>query len=416
MRIDIKVCRNPSMSKIEAYKRLIRQYYEEKLQGESLEQFIKYMDDEDFLDAWEQIKLEEKTANKALAGMSNQNMFEKITNDERVKHQLLLLDPAEKSAKFPLRSIAAAALLLFMGIGSLIYFMGRTNGSMVDEQQSIAKGIESVLPGKDRAQIILENGRRIDLEKIKGDTIIDHGDFEIIKTAAGGISYRIKEGVDPHKLVYNSIVTPRGGEYNLTLPDGTRVWLNASTSLKYPVVFDKSKREVEMYGEAYFDVAKRTEQGKRIPFIIHTGSQSIEVLGTSFNVQNYGKKIITTLVEGKVKLNFKNTTIPDQFLRPNEQATFEHGSNQFFIDPIDPFYSIAWKDGNFAFYKTPLVEVMAIIGRWYDVQVEFKSQFEDFQFSGTISKYSDIKKLLKTIELVGGVRFELTGRKIYVKN
>ncbi len=405
------------MSKIEAYKRLIRQYYDDKLQGESLAQFIKYMDDEDFLDAWEQIKLEETTGDKLLPKTDNQDIFEKITADERIKNQLLELAPLKKPTLIPWRSMAAAALLLVVGIGALIYFFGRSNGSLINEQQLMANdGIESVLPGKDRAHIILENGHRIDLEKIKGDTIIDHGDFEIIKTAAGEISYHIKDGVDPHKLVYNSIVTPRGGEYNLTLPDGTRVWLNASTSLKYPVVFDRSKREVEMYGEAYFDVAKRTEQGKRIPFIIHTGSQSIEVLGTSFNVQNYGNKIITTLVEGKVKLNFKNTTIPDQFLQPNEQATFEHASNQFSIDPIDPFYSIAWKDGNFAFYKTPLVEVMAIIGRWYDVQVEFKSQFEDFQFSGTISKYGDIKKLLKTIELVGGVHFELTGRKIYVKN
>ena len=404
------------MSKIEAYKRLIRQYYEDKLRGESFEQFIKYLDDEDFLDAWEQVKLEEETANKLPAGTSDQDLFEKITADERIKHQLLELAPLTKTVMFPWRSIAAAALLLVIGVSSLIYFIGRSNGSLINEQQLTANGIESVLPGKDRAEIILENGRRIDLEKIKGDTVIDRGDFEIIKTATGGISYRIKSGVAPHKLVYNSIVTPRGGEYNLTLPDGTQVWLNASTSLKYPVVFDKSKREVELYGEAFFDVAKRTELGKRIPFIIHTGSQSIEVLGTSFNVQNYGKKIITTLVEGKVKLNFKNTTIPDQFLRPNEQATFEQVSHQFSIDPIDPFYSIAWKDGNFAFYKTPLVEVMDIIGRWYDVQVEFKSQFEDFQFSGTISKYGDIKKLLKTIELVGGVHFELIGRKIYVKN
>ncbi|WP_286862358.1 MULTISPECIES: FecR family protein [Sphingobacterium] len=404
------------MSKIEAYKRLIRQYYDDNLQGESLTQFIKYMDDEDFLDAWEQIKLEEETVNRLGSEIDNQNMFEKVTADERIKHQLLELDPLRKTVMFPWRSIVAAALLLVVGVGSLIYFIGRLNGALVKEKQLTTNRIETVLPGKDRAEIILENGRRIDLEKIKGDTIIDHGDFEIIKTAAGSISYHIKDGVDPHKPVYNSIVTPRGGEYNLTLPDGTQVWLNASTSLKYPVVFDKSKREVELYGEAYFDVAKRTELGKRTPFIIHAGAQSIEVLGTSFNVQNYGKKIITTLVEGKVKLNFKDTTIPDQFLQPNDQAIYEHESNQFSIDPIDPFYSIAWKDGNFAFYKTPLVEVMAIIGRWYDVQVEFKSKFEDFQFSGTISKYSDIKKLLKTIELVGGVHFELTGRKIYVKN
>lgn len=404
------------MSKIEAYKRLIRQYYDDNLQGESLTQFIKYMDDEDFLDAWEQIKLEEETVNRLGSEIDNQNMFEKVTADERIKHQLLELDPLRKTVMFPWRSIVAAALLLVVGIGSLIYFIGISNGALVNEQQLTTNRIETIIPGKDRAEIILENGRRIDLEKIKGDTIIDHGDFEIIKTAAGSISYHIKDGVDPHKPVYNSIVTPRGGEYNLTLPDGTQVWLNASTSLKYPVVFDKSKREVELYGEAYFDVAKRTELGKRTPFVIHTGAQSIEVLGTSFNVQNYGKKIITTLVEGKIKLNFKDTTIPDQFLQPNDQAIYEHESNQFSIDPIDPFYSIAWKDGNFAFYKTPLVEVMAIIGRWYDVQVEFKSKFEDFQFSGTISKYSDIKKLLKTIELVGGVHFELTGRKIYVKN
>ncbi|MGE8290119.1 MAG: FecR family protein [Sphingobacterium sp.] len=404
------------MSKIEAYKRLIRQYYDDTLRGESFEQFIKYMDDEDFMDAWEQIKHEEEINSTLPSGMNDQDLFEKITGDDRIKEVILEMDPIEEPPKFPWWGVAAAAILLFIGIGSLLHLISASDQSTISEQILTSNQIESVQPGKDRAQIILENGNRIDLENIKGDTIIDNGGFEIIKTAVGGISYRIKAGVDPHKLVYNSIVTPRGGEYNVTLPDGTQVWLNASTSLKYPVVFDKSKREVEMFGEAYFDVAKRSEQGKRIPFIIHTGSQSIEVLGTSFNVQNYGKKIITTLVEGKVKLNFKEEVVPDQFLQPNEQAIFEHGSNRFSKDAIDPLYYISWKDGNFAFYKTPLVEVMDIIGRWYDVQVEFKSQFEDFQFSGTISKYSDIKKLLKTIELVGGVHFELTGRKIYVKN
>ncbi|WP_282637857.1 FecR family protein [Sphingobacterium thalpophilum] len=403
------------MSKVEAYKKLIRQYYQAPFHGEALKQFINYMDDEDFLDAWEQIRLEDTTDPDTNTEMGNQISFEKIAGDARLKQALIRNTPVKKIHRFTSRNIILAATLLLFLVGAWAYHFYTSGSSPVSDGSDWAQQVETIVPGKDRAQIILENGHRIDLEKIKGDTVIDNGGFEIIKTASGSISYRIKAGADPHKLVYNTIITPGGGEYHLTLPDGSRVWLNASTTLKYPVIFDKSKREVEMQGEAYFEITKQMEKGKRVPFIIHSGAQSIEVLGTAFNVQNYGKKIVTTLVEGKIRLNFKASQLEDQILTPNEQAVFESGTNRFSKDPIDPFYYTAWKDGNFAFHKTPLTEVMEIIGRWYDVQIQFQSTFENFQFTGTISKYSDIKKLLQTIELVGGVHFELKGRKIYVK-
>ncbi|MNL45132.1 hypothetical protein D3C87_1677500 [compost metagenome] len=140
----------------------------------------------------------------------------------------------------------------------------------------------------------------------------------------------------------------------------------------------------------------------------------MEVLGTVFNLQHYGQKIVTTLLEGKVKLNFAGSDHEGQYLSPDEQATFDMASNRVKKIQVDPFYFSAWKDGKFAFEKTAIEEVMETISRWYDVEVIFKNELKDFQFSGTISKYEDINKLLQTIELVGGIHFQLKGRRIYV--
>ena len=403
------------MSKVEAYKKLIRQFYAGSLQGTAKENFIKYFEDPEFLEAWEQLMEQDTDENTSLKEPDAAQLFARIKTDDRVKDCLTDV-PAGSSSKIKIfRRIAVAAIMLSVGIVAfLIWNQNETKIGQMAQLQNIDADLK-VLPGTNKAQIILENGSRIDLEKIKGDTVIAHGDFEIVKTADGSISYRPKyPGKASSKLVYNTIVTPGGGEYKLNLPDGTRVWLNAMTTLRYPIQFNKDIREIEMTGEAYFEVAKVLNECKRVPFIIHTGSQKLEVLGTVFNLQHYGHKIITTLLEGKVKLDFKDSGQEEQYLSPDEQATFDIANNRVKKIQVDPFYFSAWKDGKFAFEKTAIEEVMETISRWYDVEVIFKNQLTDFQFSGTISKYEDINKLLETIELVGGIHFQLKGRRIYV--
>ncbi|MDH5826233.1 FecR family protein [Sphingobacterium faecium] len=402
------------MSKVEAYKKLIRQFYAGSLEGTAKENFAKYFEDSEFLEAWEQLMEEELDENTSFKEPDSAFLFFKIKNDERVKDVLTDI-PNHSSSKIKIiKSIVAAAVMLLVGIVAFLIWNEHNKTDNLAYNQIVDAELE-VLPGTNKAQIILENGSRIDLEKIKGDTVIDNGDFEIVKTADGSISYRAKyPSNEVSKLVYNTIVTPGGGEYKLNLPDGTRVWLNAKTVLRYPVQFNKQIREIEMTGEAYFEIAKQIYQGKRVPFIIHTGAQKLEVLGTVFNLQNYGQNIVTTLLEGKVKLNFKDGSQEEQYLLPDEQTTFNSADQRVKKIQVDPFYFSAWKDGKFAFEKIAIEEVMATISRWYDVEVIFKDQLTDFQFSGTISKYEDINRLLQTIELVGGIHFQLKGRRIYV--
>lgn len=402
------------MSKVEAYKKLIRQFYAGSIEGAAKANFVKYFEDPEFLEAWEQLMEEDSDDDHSLNEPDSSLLFAKIKTDERLKDVLTHIPDYSSSKIKIIRSIAVAAVMLLVGIAAFLIWNthNKTTHSIYNQMANIDS---KVVPGTNKAQIILDNGSRIDLEKIKGDTVINNGDFEIVKTADGSISYRAKyPSKQSSKLVYNTIVTPGGGEYKLHLPDGTKVWLNAQTRLRYPVQFDKQIREIEMHGEAYFEIAKQVYQGKRVPFIIHTGDQKLEVLGTVFNLQNYGKNIVTTLLEGKVKLNFKDHSQAEQYLLPDEQTTFNIADKRIQKIQVDPFYFSAWKDGKFAFEKTAIEDVMATISRWYDVEVIFKNQLTNFQFSGTVSRYEDINRLLRTIELVGGIRFQLEGRRIYV--
>jgi transmembrane sensor len=405
------------MSKVEAYKNLIRQFYAGSLSGDSKANFAQYLEDPEFLEAWEQLTDEQGLEDTSRTEPIDDELFDKIRSDIRITDEIRVITiPKEIALKRMIR-IAAAAIILFAGIFSFLLWSNKERAASSDLDASLAiKNQDVVLPGTERARIILENGDFIDLDKIEGDTVIDNGSFEILKSADGLISYRMKEGTSNRdRTIFNTIVTPSGGEYNLKLPDGTRVWLNAMTSLRYPIVFDNVKREIYLKGEAYFEVTTQIDNGKRVPFIIHTGGQALEVLGTAFNLQNYGATVVTTLVEGQVKLNFVDAQLGDHYLKPAEQSVFHTQRNKVTKKRVDPYYFTAWKDGKFAFDKTSIEDVMAIISRWYDVDVVYHAKLENFEFSGTVSRYEDLRKLLKTIELVGGIHFEIEGRTIYVK-
>lgn len=394
------------MSQVEAYKKIIRQFFKGVPGSVSQADFDRYAADPDFLEALDAYM--EETSGSDLEEPDTEALFSKIKADQRLKGGLQNIP--RRSIRLRRIVVAASVLLIALGSGIVAY---KWYADALLSDSLIAQA--PVLPGSQKAQIILENGERIDLENIKGDTIIDNGAFEIVKSTDGFISYRMKAGqIETSRLVYNTILTPKGGEYRLLLPDGTKVWLNAMTKLKYPVHFTSRIREVELEGEAFFEVAKQTHQGKRVPFIIHSADQKLEVLGTVFNLQNYGNTIVTTLVEGSVKLSYNQADLGDHYLTPEDQMTFSASKQELKKIKVDPFYYCAWKDGNFAFDKTSIQEVMGIISRWYDVDVIFDSPLKDFRFSGTISRYEDINKLLQTIELVGGIHFQLKGRKIYV--
>lgn len=307
--------------------------------------------------------------------------------------------------------LVAAAVILLLALPLAYYSLMRGG---VQEQISDETTEYAIVPGGNRAHILLDDGQVIDLEQIQGDTVIQQNGFSIVRKD-GSISYRYdQQQLSTVHTIYNTIVTPKGGQYNVELPDGTQVWLNAESSLKYPVYFAEDMREVELKGEGYFDVAKHKRAGHSIPFIVQSGEQRLEVLGTVFNIDSYGESIKTTLVEGKVRLGLKDHTGQNVILHPNEQATFHVARQQFNVKSVDPIYATAWKSGNFSFQRATIREVMESISRWYDVDIVYNGDFSNDFFTGTISRFAQIDKLLQTIELTGSVHFKIEGRRIMV--
>ncbi len=403
------------MNQIEQYSQLIRKYLADQASKEERAQLQELMDDPVFLQVWEKVWRENSYPVQPAAYPDPHRMLENILADPRIA----------TSASTPQRTTdghfnfrrnwwqVAAVFLALCGAVLWGYYNFYTEETQPKEQLSKV----SIVPGSDKAMIILEDGKQIDLSLLRADTVLDQGEYLITKDNKGQISYRLKDSrSQASSVVYNTIITPRGGEYTLRMADGSLVQLNAGSKIKYPVKFDAKLRSVQLEGEAYFEVAKMDVKGKRVPFIVQSGGQTLEVLGTHFNIKSFGDHIVTTLVEGKVKLSFADAALKEQVLAPNDQVVFDKGRRNVKKEQVDPFYSLAWKNGNFAFDNASIQTVMDEVARWYDVEISYGDKLQGQHFSGTISRYENIDKLLKTIAFAGGVHFERKGRRIYVLN
>ncbi|WP_433863056.1 FecR family protein [Sphingobacterium thalpophilum] len=403
------------MNQIEQYSQLIRKYLADQASKEERAQLQELMDDPVFLQVWEKVWRENSYPVQPAAYPDPHRMLENILADPRIA----------TSASTPQRTTdghfnfrrnwwqVAAVFLALCGAVLWGYYNFYTEETQPKEQLSKV----SIVPGSDKAMIILEDGKQIDLSLLRADTVLDQGEYLITKDNKGQISYRLKDSrSQASSVVYNTIITPWGGEYTLRMADGSLVQLNAGSKIKYPVKFDAKLRSVQLEGEAYFEVAKMDVKGKRVPFIVQSGGQTLEVLGTHFNIKSFGDHIVTTLVEGKVKLSFADAALKEQVLAPNDQVVFDKSRRNVKKEQVDPFYSLAWKNGNFAFDNASIQTVMDEVARWYDVEISYGDKLQGQHFSGTISRYENIDKLLKTIAFAGGVHFERKGRRIYVLN
>ncbi|TCC87926.1 FecR family protein [Pedobacter frigiditerrae] len=303
-------------------------------------------------------------------------------------------------------SIAAAIVVAFGG--SLFFaFRKESNYSVAKNNQ------EKILPGTDKAILTLANGRQIILDKNASTLVVDSiAGISIKKTANGELVYEILNVANSTNSTnqFNTIATPRGSQYTVVLQDGSKVWLNASSSLKYPLVFNGDKRKVELNGEGYFEVAKNKEK----PFIVHTANQDVEVLGTHFNINAYPeeKETKTTLLEGKVRVSTANEKA---LMKPGEQVVnFKSGNTLKSAMLEDASESIAWKNGLFLFNHEDLYGIMSKVSRWYNVEVEYKGNFNNQYYSGTISKFGEVIDVLKIMQLTGSVKFKIEGRRIIV--
>lgn len=299
--------------------------------------------------------------------------------------------------------ITAVAAILCAICAAGLYFY-------VDHNKPVKEVIHvyatDVLPGGNKALLFLSNGKKIDLAATKIGQIETQAGTLITKTATGKLVY-----TDTYDHLntkqYNKIETPNGGSYQIQLPDGTRVWLNAASTLRYPTSFSSLKeRKVELSGEAYFEVAKN----RKIPFRVAAHNQVIEVLGTHFNITSYKDELAvrTTLLEGSVKINNKSV------LKPGQQAV--NIDSVIYISKVDPETAMGWKNGKFSFNQgQDFKSAMRQIERWYDVKFVYAdSVIPDVEPRGRLSRTTNLSIVLNGLEEMGEVHFKIEGRRVFV--
>jgi ferric-dicitrate binding protein FerR (iron transport regulator) len=311
-------------------------------------------------------------------------------------------NPYRNTTIIAITSIAASVLLL-------IYFQFSQNiftGNIIDGPQA-----QSIVPGSNKAVLILDDGSQHDLTSGQ-NTIID-ADGAKIKNSGNSLEYVGSSGQTTEPK-YNTLKIPRGGEYFIVLSDSTRVWLNSETILRFPVQFAGDIRRVELSGEAYFEVAKNAE----VPFVVVSDNQQIKVLGTQFNVSSYpdDQQISTTLVEGKVDVSLAGNPETHIVLKPSEQGQFSKENNQMAKRIVDVTPFVAWKDGRFVFHDQPLQDIMKTLSKWYDVEVVFANEGDkSLRFTGNLERYAEFGSILAKIERTNEVEFEIINNVITIK-
>ncbi|SMD01954.1 FecR family protein [Pedobacter nyackensis] len=301
------------------------------------------------------------------------------------------------------------AVLAIMVSSVALWFFGKTDNKMIIPL-AINKHLNDVLPGGNVAVLVLSNGKKVRLDS--GKVTLEERDGTHLSGNQGGLAYSNDEAPDKEEVLYNTLIVPRGGTYNLKLPDGTSVWLNAMSELRFPLKFGTKERKVELIGEAYFEVAKN----KNVPFKVHTRHQEIEVKGTHFNVNSYADENfdITTLLEGSVKISAPSVPAKFWMLSPGEQAETNKKTGQTLVAMGNMKEAIAWKNGYFLFNDEKLESIMTKVSRWYDVEVVYEGKLEEQSFLGQIERSKKISSLLKILELSGNVHFKISGRRIVV--
>jgi transmembrane sensor len=309
------------------------------------------------------------------------------------------------------RIAVAAAVVGILISGYLFLNNNKSANTIVAQQQDINTRYKNDIdPGGEKAILVLSNGQTIVLDNAANGTITQQGATKVLKLNNGQLSYASGANAGSTEVLYNSIVTPRGGQYQVILPDGTSVWLNASSSLRFPTAFVGKERRVEITGEAYFEVQKNTS----MPFIVAIkGGSEVEVLGTHFNIMAYDDEasIKTTLLEGAVNMRHGNTI---QKLKPGQQAQLAQNKMQLVTD-ADTDQAIAWKNGLFDFNDDVIPDIMRQLSRWYDIDVVYDGAIPDGHFVGSVRRKSNISEVLKMLEVAGGIHFEIQGKKITVK-
>ncbi|HEX6428654.1 MAG TPA: FecR family protein [Niastella sp.] len=333
--------------------------------------------------------------------------------------------PLDNKKRFRwVRIAAAAVVVLALGLGGYWFISRFAKDKVVKKEQPVQKPAPDVQPGGNKAILTLADGSTITLDSAQNGLLTQQGDANVIKNRNGEVVYK-SMGNKPSAASWNVLSTPKGGQYQLVLPDGSKVWLNAASSIRYPVAFTGNERRVEITGEVYFEVAPLTLPtgrdgggSKKVPFIVKintppaggSGGQ-VEVLGTHFNVNAYNDEpaIATTLLEGKVKVS---SMVNGQWsmLKPGQQAAIHH-SQLTIHDNIDMDLAVAWKNGLTAFKSADIKSIMRQVSRWYNVEVVYEGTIPQRTFTGGVSRDAPLSELLHLLD-VSKVHFRIEGNKV----
>lgn len=310
----------------------------------------------------------------------------------------------------------AAAVVLVLLLGAAFFYWGQpAKEKQLAETVSDTPAPAPVVPGGNKALLTLSDGSTIILDSAANGLLSTQGNIKVQKLENGLLAYELngKTVTENDAAFYNTISTPRGGQYKVTLSDGTIVWLNAASSIRFPVVFTGTERLVEVTGETYFEVAKNAAK----PFKVKAVNQVVEVLGTHFNINAYDDEasIKTTLLEGMVKVSVPANvaTQPARFLKPGQQSGISKNGQINIINNADTEEAVAWIKGRFQFENTDLRTMLRQFARWYDVEVEYRGPV-DLYFTGQLTRNEQVTKVFKQLELTGEVHFRMEGRKVIV--
>lgn len=305
-----------------------------------------------------------------------------------------------------------AAAVFVAIVSAILFFYVKTPPGYIAGKNKPDPVNHDILPGGNKAVLTLADGSQITLDSAAMGTVTAQGNIIIDKDKEGNLVYRMTDNnplAENDKPIYNTISTPVTGQYQVVLSDDTRVWLNAGSSIRFPIAFAPDERSVTIKGEAYFEIA----HDKKRPFKVYSGTQLVEVLGTHFNINAYDdeEEIKTTLLEGSVRISSGKLS---RTLKPGQQARFSDRTGEMNIVKVDIEEAVSWKNGYFVFEDEDIRSVMRKISRWYGVEVVYLNDQINEKFGGTVSKFENVSQVLKILEATGTIHFKIEGRRIIV--
>lgn len=336
---------------------------------------------------------------------------------ERIRKELLkniqqppVIDIRERRNKFNPLSVAAAFLVL-VGLGLVLRFTLFNNDPQKQPLSGEKPAVEQqsdIAAGRYKALLTLANGEKIVLDSASAGQLASQGNTTIINKN-GHLVYN-PDKASPDEVIYNTLSTARGESYQLILADGSKVWLNASSSIRFPASFVTNERSVEISGEAYFEIAK----DKSKPFRVKVNDMTVEVLGTHFDINSYGDEatINTTLIEGSVKVSKGNKTL---LLAPGHQSQLQPNGNLNLVKNVNLDEVIAWKEGNFHFESADISSILRQFARWYDVEIVIEGKLKPRKFFGIVSRSSSLASVLTMLK-ANDVHFRIEGKKLIVQS